>query len=339
MHNHSCKTMNSYLRYGILALLVGSPATAVTKKNKQHTNKQETHQRQTYTYPTWQSLDTVIESEERQPYRQAVIRATDEKTQPEQATNENAQTHPYRVSKAKTQARKIVAAAETNPYIDAFGHVGYVFYKGIDNFVHAVFGKGQTDQGPIVIRPRVRSEDYQQIPFNSDQAEEFFNDINGNFKEDLLYQDKPIMQNYALTIENEASKAGIPQLLVYAIIANESNGNPGIVSNKGAVGLMQVMPSTVALYTSDNVDLTDPQTNIYWGVRIYRDLLVQYGNPLLALAAYNTGTATIDDFISNNPQPSERQVNSFIRSSLSQDTQDYLDNVLGYCTKYLSENP
>jgi soluble lytic murein transglycosylase-like protein len=80
----------------------------------------------------------------------------------------------------------------------------------------------------------------------------------------------------------------IPRALVKAIIATESNYNPWAVSERGAVGLMQLMPGTAReMYVADPFD---PVQNIQGGVRYLRVLVNAFDGDLLrVLAAYNAG--------------------------------------------------
>lgn len=57
-------------------------------------------------------------------------------------------------------------------------------------------------------------------------------------------------------------------------------------SDKGAYGLMQLMPETARRYA---VDLCDPEANVRGGIRLLRALHARYRNPLFILAAYNAG--------------------------------------------------
>jgi hypothetical protein len=74
--------------------------------------------------------------------------------------------------------------------------------------------------------------------------------------------------------------------LVHAMIRNESNWHPSVVSNKGAVGLMQLMPGTASML---NVDPRNPIENIKGGVAYLAGLLRTYGTVRNALIAYNAG--------------------------------------------------
>jgi soluble lytic murein transglycosylase-like protein len=88
-----------------------------------------------------------------------------------------------------------------------------------------------------------------------------------------------------------ADKYGLPRQLVRSVMAAESAENPLAVSPIGAVGLMQLMPSTAKTLSADPYD---PAQNVDAGARYLRDLLVQYDGHLWhALAAYNAGPGAV----------------------------------------------
>jgi soluble lytic murein transglycosylase len=86
------------------------------------------------------------------------------------------------------------------------------------------------------------------------------------------------------------------------VIETESKFNPTAVSGAGAVGLMQLTPSTargIAQYTGGSrfrvSDLTNPDINMRYGAWYLGHLLTRYhGNEQLALAAYNAGEDNVD---------------------------------------------
>jgi soluble lytic murein transglycosylase-like protein len=91
-----------------------------------------------------------------------------------------------------------------------------------------------------------------------------------------------------------ADKYCLPRALVRAVMAAESGFQPDIVSPKGAIGLMQLMPETAQLLGADP---HDPAQNVDAGVRYLRDMLNRYNYNLWhALAAYNAGPGAVDKY-------------------------------------------
>lgn len=80
---------------------------------------------------------------------------------------------------------------------------------------------------------------------------------------------------------------GIHPALVLAVVKAESGFNPLALSPKGAMGLMQLMPQTAEELGVK--DPFDPYQNLEAGIRYLKKLLEKFGNPLVALAAYNCG--------------------------------------------------
>ena len=79
----------------------------------------------------------------------------------------------------------------------------------------------------------------------------------------------------------------VPTALVFAIITQESGWHPDVVSSAGAVGLMQVLPSTASRYGV--TDLFNVEDNLSAGVRYLADLIHQFRDLRLAVAAYYCG--------------------------------------------------
>lgn len=104
-----------------------------------------------------------------------------------------------------------------------------------------------------------------------------------------------VRTRYSEEIREIAARHGVDADLVEAVIRVESAFNPRAVSNKGAQGLMQLMPRTASALGVRNV--FDPYQNIEGGVRHLRYLLDRYpGNVSLALAAYNAGEKAVDSY-------------------------------------------
>lgn len=89
-----------------------------------------------------------------------------------------------------------------------------------------------------------------------------------------------------------AGRFGLDPALVMAVIEVESGRDPTALSPKGAVGLMQVMPETAALFGFP--EPADPASNLAAGCRYLATLLDSFGGDVeLALAAYNAGPGAV----------------------------------------------
>jgi soluble lytic murein transglycosylase-like protein len=121
-------------------------------------------------------------------------------------------------------------------------------------------------------------------------------------------------------IETTARAHQVSPLLVKAVIQAESRFDPSAVSHKGAVGLMQVLPSTAR---AEGVhDLLDPRMNLEAGVRHLKKLLQSFNDDeKLALAAYNCGQEAMRKF--NNEVPPFPE------------TRNYVNRVMSYYSQHL----
>jgi soluble lytic murein transglycosylase-like protein len=94
-------------------------------------------------------------------------------------------------------------------------------------------------------------------------------------------------------VEQAAERHQVDPALIRAVVAAESGWDPRAVSQKGAMGLMQLMPERARQLGVN--DPFDPEQNVDAGVRHLRELLERYdGNLELALAAYNAGPGAVD---------------------------------------------
>lgn len=113
-------------------------------------------------------------------------------------------------------------------------------------------------------------------------------------------------RDHGTYVEIYAEAYGVPEALVFAVIRTESGFDSGAVSSAGAVGLMQLMPSTFEWLTDgmlfEHLEpgmLYDPETNVKYGTYLLSYLYDRYGNWETALAAYNGGLGNVDEWLAD----------------------------------------
>jgi hypothetical protein len=103
-------------------------------------------------------------------------------------------------------------------------------------------------------------------------------------------------------IDSIAAQHGVEDSLVHSVIRAESNYNTRAVSPKGAMGLMQLIPSTAKRFGVSNP--FDVRENVEGGVKYLKFLLDYYqDNYPKAIAAYNAGENAVDHFKGIPPYP------------------------------------
>lgn len=127
----------------------------------------------------------------------------------------------------------------------------------------------------------------------------------------------PTRQQIMDIISQMSQKYGVDEKLVTAVVRQESGFNPKATSHCGAMGLMQLMPTTAKGLGVK--DAYNPIQNVEGGVKHLKGLLARYnGNVVLALAAYNAGGGNVDKYGGVPP---------------FKETQNYVKNILA---NYLS---
>jgi soluble lytic murein transglycosylase len=114
-------------------------------------------------------------------------------------------------------------------------------------------------------------------------------------------------QKYEEIVQKYSKEYNIEENLIYAVIKAESNFKENAKSNKSAIGLMQIVPETaedIARKNQINMDfenieeeLQNAEININIGTKYLQILLERYENKEIALAAYNAGIGTVDNWI------------------------------------------
>jgi len=117
--------------------------------------------------------------------------------------------------------------------------------------------------------------------------------------------------DYRALARQIAEEEGVDPDLFTRLVEAESSFRPTVTSSAGAYGLTQLMPGTAAEL---GVDPSDPIQNLRGGARYLRQQLDRFGDPALALAAYNAGPGNVSRYGGIPP---------------FEETQNYVSRILG----------
>ena len=139
-------------------------------------------------------------------------------------------------------------------------------------------------------------------------------------------------KKYINEIKSVCEDTKVPHSLVLAIIKAESSFDNDKVSNKGAVGLMQIMPETAnyvanLFFAGEEVNLFDTKQNILTGVTYLVYLFKKFGNEKTVLAAYNAGEGRVYDWLKNTKYSIDGKT---LLSIPFEETATYVKRVLSY---------
>ena len=142
-------------------------------------------------------------------------------------------------------------------------------------------------------------------------------------------------EEYPNIVSKYATIYSVPEELVYAVIKVESNFDPETVSSAGAMGLMQMLPSTYEWLTGKLGDsyseqmLFDPETNIKYGTYYLQYLYSRFGTWEKAIIAYNWGEGNFSRFLE-----SEGYTEGDYDSIPVTETRNYVKKVMHHWKKY-----
>lgn len=139
----------------------------------------------------------------------------------------------------------------------------------------------------------------------------------------VLYPVK--FDNYVNKYSKEYS---LEPALVYAVIKTESSFNDKAKSSAGAMGLMQIMPSTAKFIAEDlglenynNDQLFEPETNIQFGCYYLRYLFDKFKDIEVVICAYNAGEGAVKSWLDDNGKLIKDKINF-------SETKNYYNKVL-----------
>jgi soluble lytic murein transglycosylase len=140
-------------------------------------------------------------------------------------------------------------------------------------------------------------------------------------------------QMYWTDIKAEAERNGLDPYMVASLIRQETEFNPGAVSNKNAYGLMQLLPAVgrslarqegIAHFSTS--ELLNPSTNIRLGTLYLKQTLEKFGGqPEYAFAAYNAGDDRVIDWQSIG---NYHGIDEFVESIPFTETREYVQAIL-----------
>lgn len=143
-------------------------------------------------------------------------------------------------------------------------------------------------------------------------------------------------ENYKDIVFKYSEQYTVPSELIFAVIKVESNFDKDAISRVGAVGLMQILPSTfddIAPSINESSDpqlLTDPEVNIKAGVYYLRYLYLMFGSWEKAIIAYNWGLGHFKNFLAENGYTEGDYDSIPVR-----ETRNYVKQVMHHWQKYI----
>ena len=134
---------------------------------------------------------------------------------------------------------------------------------------------------------------------------------------------------YKGIVTKYAQENNVDECIIYAIILTESGYRENAVSDAGAVGLMQLLPTTANEIASNinetDCDLTNAETNIKLGCKYFAKMLNMFGGNLTnAICAYNAGPYRVKEWLKEEGKAENESVTNI----KYEETRNYLKRVM-----------
>lgn len=143
---------------------------------------------------------------------------------------------------------------------------------------------------------------------------------------------------YSEYVDSASSEFGVPKKIIYAVIKTESGFESNAVSSSGAVGLMQIIPTTfdeITVKLGDNYEkgmMYDPKTNIRYGTYYLSYLYRHFADWDAVFAAYNAGMGTVSEWLGD---PDVVNDEGKLENIPYSETRSYVNKVNSTINKYV----
>ena len=143
-------------------------------------------------------------------------------------------------------------------------------------------------------------------------------------------------RDYNFFVEKYSSKYNLEEAFVYAVIKAESDFDEKAISPSGALGLMQIIPST-AKWIADEFDenysmesMLTSETNIKYGCFYLNYLFSKFDKMDIVICAYNAGEGAVQNWLDENGELDESKIDY-------EETKNYLSRVRNYYKVYKNQ--
>ncbi len=200
-----------------------------------------------------------------------------------------------------------------------------IIYNRISDLIYLAMANEAAQEAqralPLITTPEL-TETFAELLL---AADDFHTVIRLGIRNNILKYRYPIA--FFPLVQNHAEKSGIDPMLVISLMREESHFRVAAVSRAGALGLMQLMPTTAKRFTKlgKKEELFDPDKNIAVGTQYLAKLLEEFASFHLALAAYNAGEGRVRNWLNSSSYLCEDE---FIEDIPFSETRGYVMKVL-----------